>query len=55
MNDLTDRVQQLAELIGPNIYLQADIIAAVFIIVGKIADQVISKLPASLQGMLGRQ
>ena len=47
MNDLTDRVQQLAELIGPNIYLQAAIIAAVFIIVGKIADLVIS-------GVVGR-
>jgi small-conductance mechanosensitive channel len=47
LNDLTDRVQQLAELIGPNIYLQAAIIAAVFIIVGKIADLVIS-------GVVGR-
>jgi len=42
LDDLTNRVQQLAELIGPNIYLQAAIIAATFIIVGKIADWIIS-------------
>lgn len=44
MNDLIARVQQLAELIGPNVYLQAAIIAAVFIIVGKIADWIISRI-----------
>ncbi len=38
------RVQQFAELIGPNIYLQAAIIAAVFLLVGKIADWVISRV-----------
>ena len=47
MDDLTNRVQQLAELIGPNIYLQAAIIAAAFIVVGKIADLIIS-------GVVGR-
>jgi small-conductance mechanosensitive channel len=41
------RVQQLAELIGPNIYLQAAIIATAFIVVGKIADWIIS-------GIIGR-
>ena len=41
------RVQQLAELIGPNIYLQAALIAAMFIVVGKIADWIIS-------GIIGR-
>ena len=41
------RVQQLAELIGPNIYLQAAIIAAAFLMVGKIADWIIS-------GIVGR-
>ncbi len=41
------RVQQFAELIGPNVYLQAVIIAAVFIIIGKIADWIIS-------GIIGR-
>jgi len=44
LNDLIARVQQLAELIGPNVYLQAAIIAAVFIIVGKIADWIISRI-----------
>lgn len=44
MNDLLAKVQQLAELIGPNVYLQAAIIAAVFIFVGKIADWIISAI-----------
>lgn len=44
MNDLIARVQQLAELIGPNVYLQAAIIATVFIMVGKIADWIISRI-----------
>ncbi|MBT8089583.1 MAG: mechanosensitive ion channel family protein [Gammaproteobacteria bacterium] len=47
MNDLIAKVQQLAELIGPNVYLQAAIIAAVFIVIGKIADWIIS-------GVIGR-
>lgn len=47
MNELLARVQQLAELIGPNVYLQAAIIAAVFIFAGKVADWVIS-------GIIGR-
>lgn len=44
LNDLLASVQQLAELIGPNVYLQAAIIAAVFIFVGKIADWIISAI-----------
>ena len=47
MNEFIAKVQQLAELIGPNNYLQAAIIAAVFIIAGKIADWIIS-------GIIGR-
>ena len=47
MTDLITRIQQLAELIGPNVYLQAAIIAAAFMIVGKIADWIIS-------GIIGR-
>lgn len=43
-SELTAKVQQLAELIGPNAYLQAAIIAVVFIIVGKIADWVLSRI-----------
>ena len=41
------RVQQLAELIGPNVYLQATIIAVAFLLIGKIADWIIS-------GIVGR-
>ncbi len=44
MEDLIQRVRQLAELIGPNVYLQAAIIAAGFLLVGKIADWIISGL-----------
>lgn len=44
MTDLITQVQQLAELMGPNTYLQAAIIAAVFLIIGKIADWIISSL-----------
>ena len=47
MEEFISRVQQLAELLGPNKYLQSLIIAAVFILVGKIADWIIS-------GIVGR-
>ena len=47
MTDLIARIQQLAELIGPNLYLQAAIIAVAFMIAGKIADWIIS-------GIIGR-
>lgn len=47
MTDLIARIQQLAEFIGPNTYLQAVIIAASFILTGKIADWTIS-------GIIGR-
>jgi small-conductance mechanosensitive channel len=43
MGELIDRVQQLAELIGPNKYLQAAAIAAGFILLGKIADWTLSR------------
>ena len=38
MEELIGKVQQLAEVIGPNPYLQAAIIAAAFILAGKVAD-----------------
>ncbi len=47
MSELIAKVQQVAELIGPNLYLQAAIIAALFILFGKIADWIIS-------GVVGR-
>jgi small-conductance mechanosensitive channel len=47
ISEMISRVQQLAEYIGPNLYLQAAIIASAFLIVGKIADWIIS-------GIIGR-
>ena len=47
LQDQIERIERLAELIGPNVYLQAAIIAVAFIIVGKVADWVIS-------GIIGR-
>jgi len=44
---MISKVQNLAEYIGPNLYLQALIIAATFIIIGKIADWIVS-------GIIGR-
>ena len=43
MNKLIEQVQQLAELIGPNVYLQALVIAVALIVFGKIADWIISR------------
>lgn len=43
MSDLINKVQELAELIGPNVYLQAVAIALAFIAFGKIADWVLSR------------
>ncbi len=48
MNDFIDQVQSWAELIGPNIYLQAAAIAVVFILLGKIADLVLCKTIAQI-------
>jgi len=47
MTEIISRIQQAAELIGPNVYLQAALIAVTFIILGKIADWIIS-------GIIGR-
>jgi len=47
IGEIISRVQQLAEYIGPNLYLQAAIIATAFLIIGKIADWIIS-------GVIGR-
>jgi len=43
LNQTLEKIQQLAELIGPNVYLQALAIAIAFILFGKIADWVISR------------
>jgi MscS family membrane protein len=46
-DELITSVQSLAEYIGPNLFLQAIIIGATFILIGKIADWIIS-------GIIGR-
>jgi small-conductance mechanosensitive channel len=38
-----EEVRKLAELIGPNHYLQALVIAVVFILIGKVADWILSR------------
>lgn len=43
MNRIVEQVQQLAELIGPNIYLQSLVIAIVFVVFGKVADWIITR------------
>jgi small-conductance mechanosensitive channel len=43
MGELIDKVQQLAEFIGPNKYLQAAAIAFGFLLLGKIADWTLSR------------
>ncbi len=48
MNDFIDQVQSWAEFIGPNIYLQAAAIALGFIVLGKLADVVLSKTVAQI-------
>lgn len=47
MNDSIQRIQQWAEVIGPNIYLQSITIAIAFILIGKVAELL-------LTGMAGR-
>ena len=44
VKELIQQVQSLAELIGPNAYLQALVIAAGFIAFGKIADWLLSRM-----------
>ncbi len=47
LTEIITEVQDLAALIGPNLYLQAAILAVAFIIIGKIADWILS-------GIIGR-
>ena len=43
MQDVIGQVERLAELIGPNVYLQALAVAVGFIVIGKIADWIVSR------------
>jgi len=44
VNELIQQVQSLAELFGPNMYLQALVIAVGFIAIGKFADWLLSRM-----------
>ena len=44
MPDLFPRLQQFAEFVGPNVYAQALIYVIVGVLIGKIADLVISRV-----------
>lgn len=48
MQDYVEQIQYWAEFLGPNIYLQSVAIAAAFILVGKLADLLISRLIAKV-------
>ena len=48
MQEILEQVQSWAQLLGPNIYLQAAAIAIAFIIIGKIADFIISRVIARI-------
>ena len=48
MQDFFDKAAETAELLGPNIYIQALALAISFILVGKMADLVISRVAAKI-------
>lgn len=48
MQGAFEQIQYWAEFLGPNLYLQALAIAVVFILVGKLADLLISRIIAKL-------
>jgi len=48
MIELTGRIESWVEYLGPNVYLQAAAIAVAFVIIGKVADFVLSRLLGQL-------
>ena len=46
MQDFLAKIESWAQLLGPNVYIQALVLAAVFILIGKIADFLISRVIA---------
>ena len=46
--DILEQTQGWVEFLGPNVFLQAVAIAVVFIMVGKLADLLISRIVAKL-------
>ena len=43
MTTFIDEIQKLAELIGPNVYLQALVITIAFVVLGKLADWIVTR------------
>lgn len=48
MQDTLEQIQSWAQILGPNIYLQAAAIAVVFVLFGKLADLLISRIIAKI-------
>lgn len=48
MQDLLEKIQLWADFLGPNIFLQAAALAAIFFLVGKLADLLLSRIIAKL-------
>jgi len=48
VQDILEQIQGWAKLLGPNIYIQAIAIAVIFIVIGKIADIIISRVIARI-------
>lgn len=44
LTEILDQVQAIVALVGPNAYAQAALIAALFIVIGKVADWTISRI-----------
>jgi small-conductance mechanosensitive channel len=44
LNEFTAQINRAAELFGPNIYVQAAIIALAFVLIGKIAEWILSRM-----------
>ena len=44
MNELTAQIDRAAGLFGPNVYVQAAIIALAFIIIGKVAEWILTRM-----------
>jgi len=44
LNEITAQIEKTAELFGPNIYVQAAIIALAFVLIGKIAEWILSRM-----------
>lgn len=48
MQETIEQFRSWAEILGPNVYLQAAVIAATFVLLGKLADLLISRIIAKI-------